>query len=277
MQQGRGPDVEVQQGGGTPQFGQAEPDPHEAGLVGEKQGHRVPLLQPGGSLQGSGHLVAPLVHISVRKVPALEAQEDFIGVSLDRVQEAVQDAVETLAFLVLDEPDAESEAPQDVRQVRGKVREKCSDERQGEQSQSGQCGEPHVHFAALPVSWLISVCVYMCACVCMCVCVRGRKPWIFVTKFSSSTRGGAQLRPADPSLIPGLRAAVCSLFTPHFFQCLTGSRVLLCGMSSSTERGHGGQETHTRGHTHPIHTDLHPRHLQVTKLTALGVVFRRTQ
>lgn len=107
MQQRLGSDVEVQQGGRAAQFRQTEPSPNEAGLVREEQGHRVPFLQPGFSLQGSGHLVAPFVHFAIRVRATFKVHEDLIGVPFHCIQEAVQDAVKWFEFLVNGQPGAE--------------------------------------------------------------------------------------------------------------------------------------------------------------------------
>lgn len=100
MQQGLGSDVEVEQGSRAAQLRQTEPSPNEAGLVRKEQGHRVPLLQPGFSLQGSGHLVALFVHFAITVRATFEVYKDLFGVPLHCIQEAVQYAVKGLDFLV---------------------------------------------------------------------------------------------------------------------------------------------------------------------------------
>lgn len=137
VQQRLGPDVEVEQGSRAAQLGQTEPSPHEAGLVGQKQGDGVPLLQPGFSLQSSGHLVALSIHFAIRIFPTFKVQKCLTGMPFSGVQEAVHDAVKRFDFLVFGEPDAQFNAPQDVRQVILKVWEKFLEEWQRQKSQSG--------------------------------------------------------------------------------------------------------------------------------------------
>lgn len=145
MQQRLGSDVEVQQSRRAAQLGQAEPGPHEAGLVRQKQGHGVALLQPGFSLQSPGHLVALQVRLSVAERAPLEEDEGLGGLSLRRVQEAVQDAVERFGLPVLGEPDAQLEAPQHVGAVIAEVRVESPDVCEGQDGQAGRSGEPHGH------------------------------------------------------------------------------------------------------------------------------------
>lgn len=118
-------DVKVEQSSRTAELGQTEPSPHETGLVGHKQGDRVPLLQLGFSLQGSGHLVALLIHFFIRIVTTFKADKDLTGMPLHRIQEAVQDAVKRFVFLVFDEPDAKFDAPQHVSPVLSEVWGTC--------------------------------------------------------------------------------------------------------------------------------------------------------
>lgn len=148
VQQGFGPDVEVEQSSRAAQLGQTEPSPHEAGLVGQEEGDRVPLLQPGCSLQSSGYLVALSVHIVVRIFPTFEEQEGLPGMLPRGIQEAVHDAVERFGLLVLDEPDAEHDAPQNVHAVVEEMREKFPEKRRQRNRKSGENAEPQVHFAA---------------------------------------------------------------------------------------------------------------------------------
>lgn len=148
VQQGFGPDVKVEQSHRAAQFGQAEPSPHEAGLVGQEEGDRVPLLQPGCSLQSSGYLVALSVHMAVRIFPTFEEQEGLAGMLLCSIQEAVHDAVERLPLLVLGEPDAEHDAPQNVHAVGAEMREKFAEKHRQRNRKSGEEAEPHVHLAA---------------------------------------------------------------------------------------------------------------------------------
>lgn len=148
VQQRFGPDVEVEQSSQAAQLGQTEPGPHEAGLVGQEEGDRVPLLQPGCSLQSSGHLVALSVHMSVRIFPTLEEQEGLRGMLLRGIQEAVHDAVERRAPLVPDEPDAEHDAPQDVHAVVEEMREKFPEKRRQRNRKSGENAEPQIHVGA---------------------------------------------------------------------------------------------------------------------------------
>lgn len=107
-------DVEVEESNRTAQLGQAEPCPDEAGLVGQKQGDRVPLLQLGFSLQSSGHLVALFIHLAISELLTFKVQEDLVGMSLHCIQEAVQDAVKRFDLLIFDEPDAKFNAPQNI-------------------------------------------------------------------------------------------------------------------------------------------------------------------
>lgn len=149
MQQGFGPDVKVEQSSRAAQFGQTEPSPHEAGLVGQEEGDRVPLLQPGCSLQSSGYLVALSVHIAVRIFPTFEEQEGLTGMLLRGIQEAVYDAVERLGLLVLVEPDAEYDAPQNVHAVVEEMREEFPEKHRQRNRKSDEYAEAHVHFAAM--------------------------------------------------------------------------------------------------------------------------------
>ena len=148
VQQRFGPDVNVEQRSRAAQLGQAEPSPHEAGLVGQEEGHRVPLLEPGCSLQGSGYLVALSVHIAVGIFPTFEEQEGLPGLPPGGIEEAVHDAVEGLGLLVLDEPDTEHDAPRNVHAVVEEMREKFPEKRRQRNRKSGENAEPHVHFAA---------------------------------------------------------------------------------------------------------------------------------
>lgn len=149
MQQRFGPDVKVEQGGRAAQLGQTEPGPHEAGLVGEEEGDRVPLLQPGCSLQSSGDFVALSVDIAVGILPTFEEQEGLRRVLLRGFQEAVDKAVERLGPLVLGEPDAKRDAPQDVRAVVEEMREKFPEKCRERNRKSGENADPHVHFAVM--------------------------------------------------------------------------------------------------------------------------------
>lgn len=117
-------DVKVEESSRTSQLGQTEPSPHIAGLIGQKQGDRVPVLQSGFSLQSSGHLVALFIHFSIRKLSTFKVQKDLVGMPLHCIQEAVQDAVKRFDLLIFDEPDAQFNAPQDVRAVLSEIREK---------------------------------------------------------------------------------------------------------------------------------------------------------
>lgn len=119
MQQRLGSDVEVEQSRRTAQLGQSEPSPNETGLVGQEQGDRVPLLQRGCSLQGSGRPAALFVHFPIRIISTFELDEGFTRMPPRCIQEAVQEAVEGFDLLVLDEPDSQFNAPQDVRAVLG--------------------------------------------------------------------------------------------------------------------------------------------------------------
>lgn len=154
MQQGFGPDVEVEQGSRAAQLGQTEPGPHEAGLVGQEEGDRVPLLQPGCSPQSPGYLVALSVHIAVRIFPTFEEQEGLAGMLLRGIQEAVHDAVESLGLLVLGEPDAEHDAPQNVHAVVEEMRETFPEKRRQRNRKSGENAEPYVHFAAMEETYV---------------------------------------------------------------------------------------------------------------------------
>lgn len=138
MQQGFGPDVEVEQGSRAAQFGQTEPDPDVRGFVGQKQGHGVPLLQPGFSLQGPSHLVAPSVHLRVRILSTLEVDQDLVRAPPHRVQEVVHDAVEGFGLLVPHQSDAQPDAPQDVAAVFPEVRAESPDV-EGQQDQQSGC------------------------------------------------------------------------------------------------------------------------------------------
>lgn len=122
VQQRLGSDVKVKKSSRAAQLGQTEPSPHEAGLVGQKQGDRVPLPQPGFSLQSSGHLVALFIHFAVRIFQTFKLQKGLIGMPLHGIQEAVHDAVKRFDFLVFGESDATFDAPQDVRAVLAEVR-----------------------------------------------------------------------------------------------------------------------------------------------------------
>lgn len=147
VQQGLGPDVKVEQSSRAAQLGQAEPGPHEAGLVGQEEGDRVPRLQPGCSLQGSGDFVALPVDIAVRIFPTFEEQEGLRRVPPRGIQEAVDNAVERLEPLVLGEPDAKRDAPQDVRAVVEEMREKFPEKCRERNRKSGENADPQVHFA----------------------------------------------------------------------------------------------------------------------------------
>jgi len=148
VQQRLGSDVDVKQSRRTSQLGQTEPSPHVAGLVGQKQGDRVPLLQPGFNLQRARHLVALLVHVSISILASFKVHEDLPGMLLRGVQEAVQDAVERFARLVLEEPEAELQAGQDVGAVLSEVRPQGPQQREGQQRQSRDHREQNVHVAA---------------------------------------------------------------------------------------------------------------------------------
>lgn len=137
VQQRFGPDVKVEQGSWAAQFGQTEPGPDVRGLVGQEQGHGVPLLQPGFSLQGPGHLVAPSVHLRVRILPTLEVDQDLVRAPPHRVQEVVQDAVEGSGLLVPVQSEAQPEAPQDVGAVLPEVRAEGPDVEAQQDQQSG--------------------------------------------------------------------------------------------------------------------------------------------
>lgn len=148
VQQGFGPDVKVEQSSRAAQFGQTEPGPHEAGLVGQEEGDRVPLLQPGCSLQSSGNFVALSVDIAVRIFPTFEEQEGLLRMLLHGIQEAVHDAVERLGLLVLNESDAKHDAPQDVRAVVEEIREKFPEKRHQRNHKSDEHADPDVHLVA---------------------------------------------------------------------------------------------------------------------------------
>lgn len=128
MQQRLRSDVKVEQSSRTAQLGQTEPNPHKTGLVGQKQSDRVPFLQPGFSLQGSGHFVALFIHFFVRIFTTFKVQKDLSGMPAHRIQEAVQDAVKRFALFVFGESDGKFNVPRDVRAVIAKVREKCFEE-----------------------------------------------------------------------------------------------------------------------------------------------------
>ena len=128
MQERLRSDVKVEQSSRAAQLGQAEPSPHEAGLAGQKQGDRVPLLEPGFSLQSSGHLVALLIRLAISKLSTFKVQKDLVGMPLHCIQEAVQDAVKRFDLLIFNEPDAKFNAPQDVGAVLAEIWEKCFEE-----------------------------------------------------------------------------------------------------------------------------------------------------
>lgn len=146
VQQGLGSDVEVEQSSRAAQLGQTEPSPHEAGLVGQEQRDGVPFLQPGFSLQSSAHFVALPVHILVGVFASFKVQEGLGGMPLHRIQEAVQDAVDGFPPPVFEQPQAQSEAPQDVHAVRLEVRTKSLHVGQRQDDQPGENSEPHGHF-----------------------------------------------------------------------------------------------------------------------------------
>lgn len=213
VQQRLGSDVEVQQSSRAAQLGQAEPGPHEGGLVRQKQGHGVPLLQPGFSLQSSGHLVALEVHLSVGVRAPLEVDEDLVGVSPRCVQEAVQDAVKGFARLVFDQPEAQLEAPQDVDAVIPEVRAESPDVCVGQDGQADQSGEPHGHVCKEAQDRESEQLGRVHT-----VCNKEKKKERNVTKFMCLVEGGAQLSPL-PLIPPSFR---CQL--PDRLVFLTASR-----------------------------------------------------
>lgn len=152
VQQGFGPDVKVEQSSRAAQLGQAEPGPHEVGLVGQEERDRVPLLQPGCSLHSSGYLVALSVHIAIGIFSTFEEQEGLPGMLLRGIQEAVHDAVERLGPLVFDDPDAAHDAPQNVHTVVEELWEKFPEKQRQRHRKSGENADPHVHVAAMEES-----------------------------------------------------------------------------------------------------------------------------
>lgn len=149
MQQRLGPDVKVEQSCRAAQLTQTEPGPYETGLIGQKQGDRVPLLEPGCSLQSSGHPVALSVHFAIGIFTTLKMQEGLVGMPLRCIQETVHDAVERFDLLVSEEPGTQFDAPEDVSALRAEVREKGVEERQGQDGQPREHGgDPDVHFCS---------------------------------------------------------------------------------------------------------------------------------
>lgn len=147
MQERLGSDVKVEEGNWAAQFGQCDPGPYETGLVGQEESDRVPFLEPDLGLQSSGHLVAVFIHLAIRNHSSFKVQEDLAGMPPRRIQEAVQEAVERFELLILGEPDAELDAPQDVHAVIAEVRETCLQVEKGQNGKSCYSGEAEVHFA----------------------------------------------------------------------------------------------------------------------------------
>lgn len=115
MQQGLGPDVGVEAGGGAAQLGQSEPQPQELGLVPHEQRHGVPGPEPRAPQQRLRGPVAQLVRLPVRERIILEEHEVFVRLSLNQLQEAIQHG--EVGPHVLQDATSVSEPGEDMEEV----------------------------------------------------------------------------------------------------------------------------------------------------------------
>lgn len=115
MQQGLGPDVGVEAGGGAAQLGQSEPQPQELGLVPHEQRHGVPGPEPRAPQQRLRGPVAQLIRLPVRERIILEEHEVFVRLSLNQLQEAIQHG--EVGPHVLQDATSVSEPGEDMEEV----------------------------------------------------------------------------------------------------------------------------------------------------------------
>lgn len=140
-----GSDVEVQERGGTAQFGQAEPSPHEPGLIPQEKRDRVPFPEAGHRAQRVRHFIALLLHVLIGESLAFKMNERFSRVFLHRLQKTVHDAVEGSFPLVNVKSDAASESSVYINAVLEKIRAESFEERGEEENQARERSYPHIH------------------------------------------------------------------------------------------------------------------------------------
>ncbi len=94
VQEWSGSDIEVQECCGTAELSQAEPGPHETGLVPQEKRDRVPFFEPSLRAQRIRYFITLLIHLLIRVSLALEMNKHFSRVLLHRLQKTVHYTIE---------------------------------------------------------------------------------------------------------------------------------------------------------------------------------------